>query len=52
MNERATASAYGELIEPTTLKIQRLLPGPIERIWAYLTDSDLRRKWLAAGTWR
>ena len=41
--------AYGELIEPTTLRIQRLLPGPIERIWAYLTDSDLRSKWLAAG---
>jgi uncharacterized protein YndB with AHSA1/START domain len=41
--------AYGELIEPTTLRIQRLLPGPVERIWAYLTDSDLRKKWLAAG---
>ncbi|MBR1146533.1 SRPBCC family protein [Bradyrhizobium sp. AUGA SZCCT0431] len=44
-----TPDAYGTLIEPTTLKIQRLLPGPIERIWAYLTDSELRRKWLAAG---
>ncbi|MGL5116703.1 MAG: SRPBCC family protein [Beijerinckiaceae bacterium] len=43
------ASTYGELIEPTTLKIQRLLPGPIERVWAYLTASDLRRQWLAAG---
>ena len=41
--------AYGVLTEPTTLKIQRLLPGPIERVWAYLTESDLRRKWLAAG---
>jgi uncharacterized protein YndB with AHSA1/START domain len=41
--------AYGTLTEPATLKIQRLLPGPIERIWAYLTDSELRRKWLAAG---
>jgi len=40
---------YGALIEPATLKIQRLLPGPIERIWAYLVDSELRRKWLAAG---
>ena len=30
-------------------KIQRILPGPIERVWAYLTDSDLRRRWLAAG---
>lgn len=41
--------AYGVLTEPTTLKIQRLLPGPIERIWAHLTESELRRKWLAAG---
>ena len=49
MNELATPDAYGTLIEPTTLKIQRLLPGPIERVWAYLTDSELRRKWLAAG---
>ena len=40
--------AYGTLIEPTTLKIQRLLPGPIERIWAYLTESELRRQWLAS----
>jgi uncharacterized protein YndB with AHSA1/START domain len=49
MDTRTTQNAYGTLIEPATLKIQRLLPGPIERIWAYLTDSDLRRKWLAAG---
>lgn len=49
MSELATLDAYGVLTEPTTLKIQRLLPGPAERIWSYLTDSDLRRKWLAAG---
>jgi uncharacterized protein YndB with AHSA1/START domain len=49
MNSTTKPDAYGSLPEPTTLKIQRLLPGPIERIWAYLTDSELRRKWLAAG---
>ena len=49
MNELAALDAYGTLIEPATLKIQRLLPGPIERVWAYLTESDLRRQWLAAG---
>src|SRR5215510_10698841 len=49
MNTAASRDAYGSLIEPTTLKIQRLLPGPIERVWAYVTDSELRRKWLAAG---
>jgi uncharacterized protein YndB with AHSA1/START domain len=42
-------SSYGVLTEPATLTIERLLPGPIERIWAYLTESDLRRQWLAAG---
>ena len=49
MTELATLDAYGVLTEPATLKIQRLLPGPIERVWAYLTQSELRRQWLAAG---
>jgi uncharacterized protein YndB with AHSA1/START domain len=37
------------LIEPGTLKLERLLPGPVERVWAYITESDKRAKWLAAG---
>jgi len=49
MTDAATLSAYGELIEPLTLKIQRLLPGPVDRVWAYLTESELRRQWLASG---
>ena len=49
MTERATPAAHGALTEPATLTIQRLLPGPVERVWAYLTESDLRRQWLAAG---
>jgi uncharacterized protein YndB with AHSA1/START domain len=50
VTELANLNAYGVLTEPATLKIQRRLPGPIERLWAYLTDSELRRQWLAAGT--
>ena len=50
MNVAAALDTYGALTEPNTLTIKRLLPGPIERIWAYLTDSDKRRQWLAAGT--
>jgi uncharacterized protein YndB with AHSA1/START domain len=42
--------AFGELSEDATLTLQRLLPGSIDRVWAYLTESDLRRQWLAAGT--
>ena len=37
------------LVEPGTVKLERLLPGPVERVWAYLTESDKRAKWLAAG---
>jgi uncharacterized protein YndB with AHSA1/START domain len=49
MTDLATCDAYGALTEPATVKIQRVLPGPIERVWSYLTDSELRSKWLAAG---
>lgn len=49
MSKRESPKNHGVLIEPATLEIQRLLPGPIERVWAYLTESDLRRQWLAAG---
>jgi uncharacterized protein YndB with AHSA1/START domain len=49
MSELATIDAYGVQTEPTTVRIQRLLPGTIERVWAYMTESDLRRQWLAAG---
>jgi len=49
MTELANLDAYGVLTEPATLRIQRLLPGPVERVWAYLTESELRRKWLGAG---
>ena len=43
MTERAT------LIKPSTIRFERLLPGPIERVWAYLTESKKRATWLAAG---
>ena len=50
MNDMTHASPYGTITEPLALTIQRKLPGPIDRIWAYLTESDLRRQWLASGT--
>ena len=39
----------GEVIAPGTVRIERVLPGPAERLWEYLTDSEKRRLWLAAG---
>ncbi|MFO1209930.1 MAG: SRPBCC family protein [Amaricoccus sp.] len=52
MNDLATIDLYGAVTDPATLTIQRLLPGPVDRIWSYLTDSDMRRRWLAAGDMR
>ncbi len=42
-------SDYATILEPGTLRFERLLPGPIERVWAYLTESDKRAQWLASG---
>jgi uncharacterized protein YndB with AHSA1/START domain len=40
---------FGRLLAPDTVRIERVLPGPRERVWRYLTEPDLRRQWLAAG---
>ena len=49
MSEQATLSDYGVSPAPATVRLERMLPGPIERVWAYLTESDLRGQWLATG---
>jgi uncharacterized protein YndB with AHSA1/START domain len=41
--------ALGTFSEGSTLTIQRLLPGPVSKVWSYLTDSELRAQWLASG---
>mgnify|MGYP003647200331 CR=1 FL=1 len=32
-----------------TIEIKRLFPGPVERVFSYLTDAEKRGKWLAGG---
>jgi uncharacterized protein YndB with AHSA1/START domain len=49
MTDHRPMGDYGTLTEPATLTIQRRLPGPVERIWDYLTKSEFRKQWLAAG---
>lgn len=43
------ASDYGVITEAGAIRFERLLPGPIERVWEYITDPDKRRTWLASG---
>ncbi len=40
---------HSTLIKPSTIRFERLLPGPVERVWAYLVESKKRATWLAAG---
>ena len=42
-DDRAQFPAPGEI------RIMRTLPGPIERIWTYLTDPEKRSRWFAGG---
>jgi uncharacterized protein YndB with AHSA1/START domain len=42
-------SDYGIVTEAGAVRFERLLPAPVERVWAYLTDSELRRRWFADG---
>lgn len=44
-------SAYCERLDENTLRFTRHLPGPIERVWAYLTEGEKRATWLAGGDW-
>lgn len=41
---------YGTSPEAGTVRLERTLPGPIERVWAYLTESEKRGKWFASGS--
>jgi uncharacterized protein YndB with AHSA1/START domain len=40
---------YGVITEAATVRFERLLPGPIERVWEYLTQADKRATWFAGG---
>lgn len=40
---------YGVVVDEQTVRFERLLPGPIERVWAYLVESDKRAEWFAGG---
>ncbi|MCC5941885.1 MAG: SRPBCC family protein [Balneolaceae bacterium] len=42
-------SKHGTFPKSGTVRFERLLPGPAERIWDYLTKSNLKGKWLSAG---
>jgi uncharacterized protein YndB with AHSA1/START domain len=39
----------GKFTTPAEVRLVRTLPGPIERVWEYLTDPEKRARWFAGG---
>ena len=42
-------AAYAVMTGEGAVRLERVLSGPVQRVWAYLTESDKRGKWLASG---
>lgn len=40
---------YATQTAPDTIRFERHMPGPIDRIWDYVTHPTIRGRWLAAG---
>lgn len=46
----AAARAPIERTAPDTIRLERMLDAPPERVWRYLTEADLREQWFMGGT--
>jgi uncharacterized protein YndB with AHSA1/START domain len=42
-------SDFGVVTEPGTVRMERVLAAPVERVWSYLTNPEKRATWLAGG---
>lgn len=48
--DNALQQPCATLVAPDTILLERVLPGPIERVWQYLTDPQKLSTWLGATT--
>jgi uncharacterized protein YndB with AHSA1/START domain len=39
-----------ERVAPDAIRLERTLDAPVETVWRYLTEADLRRQWFMGGT--
>lgn len=46
----APSPTLGHVVDANTLRMERTLDAPIERVWSFLVDPARRSRWLAGGT--
>ena len=50
MAEAAAIHAPIERTAPDTIRLEKMLDAPVETVWRYLTEAELRRTWFMGGT--
>jgi uncharacterized protein YndB with AHSA1/START domain len=39
-----------ERMAPDAIRLERVLDAPLEKVWRYLTEAELRKQWFMGGT--
>jgi len=51
MTEAAIQAAVPiQRVAPDTIRLERLLDAPVDTVWRYLTEAELRQTWFMGGT--
>jgi uncharacterized protein YndB with AHSA1/START domain len=50
MTEAQTQTPVLERVGSDAIRLERVLDAPVEKVWRYLTEADLRQQWFMGGT--
>lgn len=50
MAEALQINAPIERVAPDTIRLERLLDAPVDKVWRYVTEAELRQQWFMGGT--
>jgi uncharacterized protein YndB with AHSA1/START domain len=42
-------NSFGIIVDAGTVEFKRVMPGPIERVWAFITERNNLARWLGDG---
>jgi uncharacterized protein YndB with AHSA1/START domain len=51
LKDVAAFNPNDQFITGEVVRVDRLLNAPVDKVWSYVTESDKRAKWFAAGNW-